>query len=305
MTANGNGKVPETLFAALAAFQAELPKIAKGETAQVPTKQGGSYSYKYADLTDVSEAVLPRLGALGLVFFARPTTREDGKFGLAYTLGHVSGEREDGFYEIHVNGMTPQQIGGLITYARRYCLCAATGIAPGGDDDDASGAQQAVIRQSAADAFENAAPAPPRQNGRPQPPPPSPEAADAAAQAFADLADQARLPVEIENIHRQAREAGKVAALIRNPASGGVGKLAVYLDWKRKQLMAAKPAGLDDGDPWAAKVEELGDEDDAFAAISELADLLSDGKIDAERFQLVAAAIEARFPGTRTESAAA
>ena len=34
----------------------------------------------------------------------------------------------------------------------------------------------------------------------------------------------------------RAREVGKVAALVRNPAGGGVGKLAVYLDWRRKQL---------------------------------------------------------------------
>ena len=164
-TANGNGQVPGTLFEALARFQANLPKIAKGETAQVPTKQGGSYSYKYADLTDISEVAMPRLGALGLAFIARPTTREDGKFGLAYSLVHVSGQREDGFYELNIHGMTPQQIGGLITYARRYCLCAATGIAPGGDDDDAAGAQQAAVRQSAGDVFENAAPARPNGNG--------------------------------------------------------------------------------------------------------------------------------------------
>ena len=43
-TANGNGQVPQTLFGALAAFQASLPKIAKGETANVPTKQGYLYS---------------------------------------------------------------------------------------------------------------------------------------------------------------------------------------------------------------------------------------------------------------------
>ena len=110
-TANGNAQVPATLFEALACFQANLPKIAKGETAQVPTKQGGSYSYKYADLTDISEVAMPRLGALGLAFIARPTTREDGKFGLAYSLVHVSGQREDGFYELSTHGMTPQQIG--------------------------------------------------------------------------------------------------------------------------------------------------------------------------------------------------
>ena len=143
--------------------------------------------------------------------------------------------------------------------------------------------RQAERGQSAGDVFESAAPVPPRQADRQQPPPPSPEATDADAQVFADEAHKATVPAR-DRGHPQAVPVrpSKVAALIRNPSSGGVGKLAVYLDWKRKQLMAAPPvaAGLDPDDPWAAKVEELGDEDDAFAAISELADLLSDGKID-------------------------
>ena len=103
--------------------------------------------------------------------------------------------------------------------------------------------------QTAADAFENATPAPPRQNGssqqrgqvsRPaQPAKPAAAGSDAIdedAQAYADEAHQALIVRDVEDIHKRAREAGKVAALVRNPAGGGVGKLAVYLDWRRKQL---------------------------------------------------------------------
>ncbi len=161
MTTNGNGKVPETLFAALAAFQAELPGIGKGNTASVRSDKG-NYSYKYADLADVSAAVLPRLGALGLAFTARPTLL-DGQFVLAYSLVHVSGDREDGIYMLPSSG-TPQQIGSAITYARRYCLCAAVGVAPAEDDDDAAAAQT-VTRQSPADAWDAATPARPNGNG--------------------------------------------------------------------------------------------------------------------------------------------
>jgi hypothetical protein len=39
---------------------------------------------------------------------------------------------------------TPQQIGSALTYARRYILCAVTGVAPGGEDDDGKAAQQEV-----------------------------------------------------------------------------------------------------------------------------------------------------------------
>ena len=202
---------------------------------------------------------MPRLGALGLAFLARPTTREDGKFGLAYSLVHVSGEREDGFYELNIHGMTPQQIGGLITYARRYCLCAATGTAPGGDDDDAASAQHyAAGRQSAGDVWDNAAPARPngngQQQGRERPAQPAKAAAapdsevDMDAQAFADEAHGAVTDRDIEDICRRAREGEKLAALVRNPSSDGKGKpgkLAVYLDWKRKQIKELDDALID------------------------------------------------------------
>lgn len=59
------------------------------------------------------------------------------------------------------------------------------------------------------------------------------------AQAFADEAHDAVTLRDIEDIHRRAREAEKLAGLVRNPSSGGKGKpgkLAIYLDWKRKQI---------------------------------------------------------------------
>jgi hypothetical protein len=68
---------------------------------------------------------------------------------------------------------------------------------------------------------------------------------------------------------------------------------------------SASADGLDPDDPWAEKVADLATEDDAFAAVSELADLLNEDKIDGERFGLVSAAIEARFPVISGEGKAA
>lgn len=128
------------LAAALAAVQAGMPQLAKGNTAKVPTKAGGSYSYSYADLADVTAVILPLLGRHGLSFTCRPTL-DDGRFVLAYALMHESGEHVDGFYPLGQG--TPQEIGSGITYARRYALCAVTGLAPGGDDDDGAQAPSA------------------------------------------------------------------------------------------------------------------------------------------------------------------
>jgi len=143
------------LAAALAAVQADLPPIAKGETATVQTKQGGSYRYSYADLADVSQVILPLLGKRGLSWITRPTIA-DGRFVLAYELLHTSGESRTGEYPLPDRG-TPQEIGSAITYARRYALCAVTGVAPAADDDDGAAATQRAQREP----FEDARPARP------------------------------------------------------------------------------------------------------------------------------------------------
>ncbi len=134
---------PATLAAALAAFQAALPTIRKGETAKVPTKSGGEYSYKFADLADVNGVVMPLLGAVGLSFSAKPTLREN-RFVLAYRLLHESGEFDDGEYPLPQSG-TPQEYGSAITYARRYVLCSITGVAPDKDDDGAQASTRAHV----------------------------------------------------------------------------------------------------------------------------------------------------------------
>src|SRR5512146_2468353 len=119
--------------------------------------------------------------------------------------------------------------------------------------------RQAERGQQAGDAWENAAPAPPRQNGngsgQASRPAQSKAAAAAApgdvdmdAQAFADEAHDAVTLHDIEDIHRRAREAEKLTGLVRNPSSNGTGKpgkLAVYLDWKRKQVKELDDALLD------------------------------------------------------------
>lgn len=126
---------PDTLAAALAQLQTKLPEIRKSEVANVQTTKG-AYSYTYANLAGISAQIMPLLGELGLSFIAKPTF-SDGRFVLAYSLLHASGQREDGEYPLPTSG-TPQAIGSAITYGRRYCLCSVTGVAPEDDDDGAA-----------------------------------------------------------------------------------------------------------------------------------------------------------------------
>ena len=129
----------ENLASALAAFQLELPTIAKDNMAKVEGKEGRQgYTYRYADLAEISSVVLPLLAKHGLSFASKPTIDESNRFVLEYALRHVSGEADTGRYLLP--NAAPQQVGSAITYARRYVLCAITGVAPGGDDDDGKAA---------------------------------------------------------------------------------------------------------------------------------------------------------------------
>lgn len=142
----------ETLASALAAFQLELPTLGKGNVANVRSDKG-NYSYRYADLAEVSTLVLPLMAKHGLSFSAKPTI-DDGRFVLAYVLRHTSGETDAGLYPLPSNA-TPQQVGSAITYARRYILTAISGVAP--DEDD--GGQAAADTRVAHQAYERPAPA--------------------------------------------------------------------------------------------------------------------------------------------------
>lgn len=141
-------EAPASLFAALALLQTKLPEIRKTQTAEVETNKGRNYSYTYANLAGISAQIMPLLGDLGLSFIAKPTFSGD-RFVLAYSLLHTSGEREDGEYPLPTSG-TPQAIGSAITYGRRYCLCAVTGVAPEDDDDGAAAEAEAETQRGTA-----------------------------------------------------------------------------------------------------------------------------------------------------------
>lgn len=132
------------IAAALVAFQAEMPTVAKGKRAEVPTKSGGKYTYTYADLADVTEAAMPILSKHGLAFVSCPRRTEQGGYEIVGTLLHTSGETLTG--ALPLSGGTEQTMGSSITYQRRYLLGAMTGLITD-DDDDGRLARDAHQRQ--------------------------------------------------------------------------------------------------------------------------------------------------------------
>jgi hypothetical protein len=149
-------------------------------------------------------------------------------------------------------GRTPYTAGSELQNAETAAWGRAIVAALAADTRAGVASQQEVRNRQA----ERSEPAPPRQNGNSQqrgqvsrPAQPAPAAAapadediDPDAQAYADEAHIALVVADVEGIHKRAREAGKVAAFVRNPAGGGIGKLAVYLDWRRKQLKDTEDA---------------------------------------------------------------
>lgn len=198
----------DSLAAALAAFQAEVPTVRKTSTAQVRSEKG-NYSYDYADLSDVTEKAMPLLGRHGLSFTSRPTIVEGVGFVLAYELRHESNQADAGIYPLPNPNTPAQQMGSAITYARRYVLCAVTGIAPGGDDDDAGAIQEHQYGQQQRP--QQRPQTAPRQQPRPQ----ADTAPDAAPQAGPTLdqwvarAEAATLPQDLQMTWQEARAAGE------------------------------------------------------------------------------------------------
>jgi hypothetical protein len=188
---------PDSLSAALAAFQTEVPSIKKGNEAKVETRNGRNYTYSYADLTDVTEKVLPLLGKHGLAWSSQPTMMGE-HFVLHYSLSHASGQAIEGVYPLPDPHTPPQELGSAITYARRYALCAVTGVAPGGDDDDAASAPAAPKRTRS-----------PKVETAPEPPRP-----EVATRDWAALVLEARTIDALRGVHGEAEKAAELARVL-------------------------------------------------------------------------------------------
>lgn len=120
-----------TVHAAFVAAQAELTNPHKDKTANI--KAG--FSYTYADLATILDHVRPVLARHGLAVSQNVTEADGGRLAVSTTLVHDSGEVLTFGPLVGDSGRDWQGLGSAITYARRYALCAALGIAADDDDD--------------------------------------------------------------------------------------------------------------------------------------------------------------------------
>lgn len=120
-----------SLAEALCAAQKQMQNPKKDKTARVRTKSGGEYTYSYTTLDAVLDVVRPALNEQG-VFLSQHSESADGGM-----LLHTRVMYGDAVQELDVTpyqyDTDPQEFGKRETYARRYSLLKAFGLA--GDDD--------------------------------------------------------------------------------------------------------------------------------------------------------------------------
>jgi len=104
------------------------------------TSTNPHFKSKYADLANCIEAVIEALNANGIGLMQRTYECKDGVL-VETVFIHESGEvMECGMLHVPAGKQDPQGYGSALTYARRYSLLAATGLAP--EDDDANAASR-------------------------------------------------------------------------------------------------------------------------------------------------------------------
>jgi len=148
------------LCLALAQCQAEIKNPKKGRTAKVRSKKGedSSFSYAYADISDVVEAINAVAPKFGLSHSQIIRPNAEGKTCIFTLVMHKSNQWMLGEYKLPT-ASDNHEMGGNITYGRRYALAPMFGIASEEDSDFKSGHKEddeADKEKSAAAAHETA-----------------------------------------------------------------------------------------------------------------------------------------------------
>lgn len=112
------------------------------------TSVNPAYKSRYSDLASCIDAVMEALNANGLALMQIPADCESGVC-IETLFVHESGEiLNGGRFRAPVTKQDAQGYGSATTYARRYGLMAACGIAP--EDDDGAAAVKAAPQRTAA-----------------------------------------------------------------------------------------------------------------------------------------------------------
>jgi len=125
-----------------------LVKAQRGFAPALKTSTNPHFRSKYVDLAGCVEAVVDSLNAAGIALIQR-TSQDDTGVTVETVFVHESGEMlECGKLHVPAAKQDPQGYGSALTYARRYSLMAACGIAPEDDDGNAASRKREVVEKS-------------------------------------------------------------------------------------------------------------------------------------------------------------
>lgn len=123
-----------------ASIYAAFVKAQKEFAPALKTATNPAFRSRYVDLSGCVEAVLDALNNHGIGLIQR-TFEDMTGVTIETVFIHESGESlEGGKLHVPASKQDPQGYGSALTYARRYSLMAACGIAP--EDDDGNAASQ-------------------------------------------------------------------------------------------------------------------------------------------------------------------
>ncbi len=173
------------LIGALAKARSKMPTPQKTKTVDFNDKNGRKVYYKYADIADVLDAIVPHLSENQIVLTHLCGFSPRGAYGMTTYLIHEAGEYLSTWYPLPTpDKVDPKDFASLLTYARRYTASAITGVAAE-EDEDGTHARPPVQHQKQSQPQGNAPAVTPRAN-----PPVKPKDAPVAPNAGSEQAER-------------------------------------------------------------------------------------------------------------------
>lgn len=138
------GEARKAFVTAMTEFKREPLEIFKRKGVGYTTKDGEFVGYKYAELSDVADVVVPAMARHGLSH-RWDVRQESGRIHVRCIVTHALGHSEtvelDAAPDDSGKKNKIQQVASAVTYLQRYTLLLATGLATKQqEDDDGQGA---------------------------------------------------------------------------------------------------------------------------------------------------------------------
>ena len=217
-----------------------LVKAQKGFSPALKQSNNPHFRSKYADLATCVEAVIDALNNNGIALMQMTHECQDG-VTVETVFIHASGELLSAG-KLHVPAVKhdAQGYGSALTYARRYSLMAACGIAP--EDDDGNAAAKTPPRGGVISAPQQPAPEP-----KPDPKPQevvkgTAEVVDFAMQIFTTFLPEAKSEKELNTFWKE-----NIATVNQIKSADETKYVELLGAFKKRKDEINKPKGQDNG----------------------------------------------------------